>query len=100
MLAGKPAGASSSTSRLMLINADGTGLRDFSSQQEDSSPQWSSHGDVVLFTRQGEAGGRAFWTAKTARSGVDAAGKEAFAGCQRGGLSRRDAGRTAAERRL
>src|SRR5260370_22795989 len=79
MLAGKAAGASSSTAGLMLINADGTGLRDFASQQEDSSPQWSSHGDLVLFTRQDEAGGRAFWTANTVPSEVDAAEKQALA---------------------
>jgi hypothetical protein len=79
MLASKPAGASSSASRLMLINADGSGLRDFASQQEYSSPQWSSHGDLVLFTRQDEAGGRAFWTANTAPSEVDAAEKQALA---------------------
>jgi hypothetical protein len=83
MLASKPVGASSSTSRLMLINADGTGLRDFASQQEDSSPQWSSHGDLVLFTRQDEAGGRAFWTAYTAPSEVDAAAKQAVAEVER-----------------
>src|SRR5260370_42489112 len=79
MLAGKAAGASSSTAGLMLINADGTGLRDFASQQEDSSPQWSSHGDLVLFTRQDEAGGRAFWTANTVPSEVDAAARQAEA---------------------
>jgi len=79
MLASKPAGASSSASRLMLINADGSGLRDFASQQEYSSPQWSSHGDLVLFSRQDEAGGRAFWTANTVPSEVDAAEKQALA---------------------
>jgi len=79
MLASKPVGASSSASRLMLINADGSGLRDFGFQQEYSSPQWSSHGDLVLFTRQDEAGGRAFWTANTAPSEGDAAQKQAMA---------------------
>jgi hypothetical protein len=79
VLASKPAGASSSASRLMLINADGTGVRDFASRQEYSSPQWSSHGDLVLFTRQDEAGGRAFWNASTAPSDVDAAEKQALA---------------------
>jgi dipeptidyl aminopeptidase/acylaminoacyl peptidase len=79
MLAGKPVGASSSTSRLLLINADGSGLRDFASQQEYSSPQWSSHGDLVLFTRQDEAGGRAFWTAGTAPSETDAAERQVMA---------------------
>jgi hypothetical protein len=79
MLAGKPVAASSSTSRLMLVNVDGGGLTTFGSQQEYSSPQWSSHGDHVLFTRQDEAGGRAFWTANTAPSEVDAAEKQVMA---------------------
>ena len=80
MLASKPLGASASTSRLKLINADGSGLiRTFASDQEDSSPQWSSHGDFVLFTRQDEAGGRAFWTANTAPSEADAEARQAVA---------------------
>ena len=79
MLASKPAGASSSASRLMLINADGSGLRAFASQQEYSSPRWSSHGDLVLFTRQDEAGGRAFWAASTGTSEVDTTQKQALA---------------------
>lgn len=79
MLASKPAGASSSASRLMLINADGSGLKSFASQQEYSSPRWSSHGDLVLFTRQDEVGGRAFWTANTGPSEVDPAQKQALA---------------------
>jgi hypothetical protein len=79
MLASKPAGASSSASRLMLINADGSALTPFASQQEYSSPQWASHGDFVLFTRQDEAGGRAFWLATTSPSDVDAAEKQALA---------------------
>ena len=83
MLASKPVGASSSASRLMLINAGGSGLRDFGSQQEYSSPQWSSHGDLVVFTRQDEAGGRAFWTASTAPSESDAASKQALAEVER-----------------
>jgi dipeptidyl aminopeptidase/acylaminoacyl peptidase len=80
VLASKPAGASSSASRLMLINADGSGLKEFATKQEEySSPQWSSSGDLVLFTRQDEAGGRAFWTANTAPTDVDAAEKQALA---------------------
>lgn len=79
MLASKPAGASSSASRLMLINADGSGLKSFASPQEYSSPRWSSQGDLVLFTRQDEAGGRAFWTANTGPSEVDPAQKQALA---------------------
>ena len=79
MLASKPVGASSSASRLTFINADGTGIPAVASQQEDSSPQWSPHGDLVLFTRQDEAGGRAFWTANTAPSESDAAAKQALA---------------------
>jgi hypothetical protein len=79
LLASKPAGASSSASRLMLINADGSGLKSFASQQEYSSPRWSSQGDLVLFTRQDEAGGRAFWTANTGPSEVDPAEKQALA---------------------
>ncbi|MDQ6712356.1 MAG: Ig-like domain-containing protein [Candidatus Dormibacteraeota bacterium] len=80
MLASKPVGASASSSRLKLINADGSGLtRSFASDKEASSPQWSSHGDLVLFTRQDEAGGRAFWTANTAPSEADAAANQALA---------------------
>jgi hypothetical protein len=64
----------------MLINADGSGLKEFATRQEEySSPQWSSSGDLVLFTRQDEAGGRAFWTANTAPTDVDAAEKQALA---------------------
>lgn len=84
MLASKPVGASASASRLKLINADGSALtRAFASEQEDSSPQWSSHGDLVLFTRQDEAGGRAFWTANTAPSEADAAAKQALTEVER-----------------
>jgi dipeptidyl aminopeptidase/acylaminoacyl peptidase len=79
MLASKPAGASSSASRLMLINADGSALKAFASQQEYSSPRWSSQGDLLLFTRQDEAGGRAFWTANTGPSEIDTAQKQALA---------------------
>jgi hypothetical protein len=79
MLAAKPAGASSSASRLILINAAGSALTPFASEREYSSPQWSSRGDLVLFTRQDEAGGRAFWTAGTAPSEVDAAAKQVLA---------------------
>ena len=97
MLASKPVGASSSASRLMLINADGGGLRDFASPQEYSSPQWSSHGDLVLFTRQDEAGGRAFWTANTAPSEVDAAAKQAVAEVERFMLARMKGDSTTAQ---
>jgi Big-like domain-containing protein len=79
MLASKPAGAGSAASRLMLINADGSALTPFAAQQEYSSPQWASHGDFVLFTRQDEAGGRAFWLATTSPLDVDAAEKQALA---------------------
>ncbi|OLE36958.1 MAG: hypothetical protein AUG48_05755 [Actinobacteria bacterium 13_1_20CM_3_68_9] len=79
MLVSTPAGASSSASRLMLINADGSALTAFASQQEYSSPQWAAHGDFVVFTRQDEAGGRAFWLAITSPSDVDAAEKQALA---------------------
>jgi Big-like domain-containing protein len=79
LLASKPAGASSSASRLMLINADGSALKAFASEQEYSSPRWSSHGDLVLFSRQDEVGGRAFWTANTGPSEVDPAEKQALA---------------------
>jgi hypothetical protein len=79
MLASKPTGASSSASRLLLINVDGSGITAFASQQEYSNPQWSPSGDLVLFTRQDEAGGRAFWTANTAPSDVDAAEKQVMA---------------------
>jgi hypothetical protein len=79
LLTSKAAGAGSSASRLMLINADGSALTPFASEREYSSPQWSSHGDFVLFTRQDEAGGRAFWTATTSPSDVDTAEKQALA---------------------
>jgi hypothetical protein len=100
MLAGKPVGASSSSSRLMMINADGTGLRNFGSQQEYSSPQWSSHGDLVLFSRQDEAGGRAFWTANTAPSEADAAGKQAVAEVEKFMQARLQGDSTAAQESL
>jgi hypothetical protein len=79
MLASKPVGASSSASRLIVINADGSTPTAFASPQEYSSPQWSARGDFVLFTRQDEAGGRAFWTATTSPSDLDAAEKQALA---------------------
>ena len=100
MLAGKPVGASSSASRLMLINADGSGLTAFASEQEYSSPQWSAHGDLVLFTRQDEAGGRAFWTASTAPSESDAAAKHALAEVERFMQARLKGDKTTAEESL
>ena len=100
LLASKPAGASSSASRLMLINVDGSGLTTFASEQEYSSPQWSSHGDLVLFTRQDEAGGRAFWTATTAPSESDAASKQALAEVDRFMQARLKGDRGAAQESL
>ena len=100
MLAGKPAGASSSASRLMLINVDGSGLTTYDAAQEYSSPQWSSQGDLVLFTRQDEAGGRAFWTASTAPSESDAASKQALAEVDRFMQARLKGDRGAAQESL
>ena len=100
MLAGKPAGASSSASRLMLINVDGSGLTTYDTAQEYSSPQWSSQGDLVLFTRQDEAGGRAFWTASTAPSESDAAAKQALAEVDRFMQARLTGDRVAAQESL
>src|SRR5205823_4569795 len=100
MLAGKPAGASSSASRLMLINVDGSGLTTYDAAQEYSSPQWSSQGDLVLFTRQDEAGGRAFWTASTAPSESDAAAKQALAEVERFMQARLKGDRAAAQESL
>lgn len=80
LLATTPAGAGAQASRLSLINADGSGATPFAApQREYSHPQWSSRGDLVLFTRQDEAGGRAFWTATTAPSDSDAAEQQALA---------------------
>jgi Big-like domain-containing protein len=80
LLASKPAGGSAQASRLLLINADGSAPTPFAAaQREYTSPRWSPRGDLVLFTRQDEAGGRAFWTATTAPSDRDAAEKQALA---------------------
>jgi Big-like domain-containing protein len=80
MLAAKPAGVGTQASRLLLINADGSAATPFAAAQlEYSRPQWSSRGDLVLFTRQDEAGGQAFWIATTAPSDTDAAEKQALA---------------------
>ena len=72
---GNGAGAS-----LVLINRDGSSLTSFGAPgREYASPQWSPTGDLVLFTRRDEVGGRAFWTATATPSSTDSAANQALA---------------------
>lgn len=65
---------------LVLLNRDGSSLTPFGApSREYSSPQWSPSGDLVLFTRRDEAGGRAFWTATATPSTTDSAANQALA---------------------
>ena len=70
-------------SRLLLINADGSSPATFgSSQREYGNPRWSPHGDLVLFSRQDEAGGTSLWAARAVigqPSAVDTAQGQALA---------------------
>ena len=79
LLGNQPSG-SNGTSSLLLINRDGSSPAAFgAAQREYDAPQWSPSGDLILFTRHDEAGGRAFWTATSSPSGNDAAEKQALA---------------------
>jgi len=65
---------------LTLVNRDGSTPIPFGApSREYASPQWSPSGDLVLFTRQDEAGGRAFWTATATPSTTDTAENQALA---------------------
>ena len=65
---------------LVLVNRDGSSLTPFgAAAKEYASPQWSPSGDLVLFTRRDEAGGRAFWTATATPSSTDSAANQALA---------------------
>jgi hypothetical protein len=79
LLASKATGSDGAGSVLMLIDRDGGKITGFGSQREYQNPQWSPMGDLVLFTRRDEAGGRAFWTATAAPSDNDSAQKQALA---------------------
>ena len=70
----------SGTPGLILVNRDGSSPISFGEpSREYASPQWSPSGDLVLFTRRDEAGGRAFWTATATPSTTDAAENQALA---------------------
>jgi dipeptidyl aminopeptidase/acylaminoacyl peptidase len=65
---------------LMLVNRDGSNPIAFGAPSlEYASPQWSPSGDLVLFTRRDEAGGRGFWTATATPSTTDSAANQALA---------------------
>jgi hypothetical protein len=65
---------------LLLVNRDGSSPTSFgASSKEYASPQWSPTGELVLFTRGDEAGGRAFWTATATPSTSDSAANQALA---------------------
>jgi hypothetical protein len=65
---------------LLLINSDGSKPTAFGpASTEYASPQWSPSGDLVLFTRRDEAGGRAFWTATATPSATDSPANQALA---------------------
>ncbi len=65
---------------LVLVNRDGSSPTPFGAPStEYASPQWSPSGDLVLFTRRDEAGGRAFWTATATPSTTDSAANQALA---------------------
>ena len=65
---------------LLLVNRDGSNPTRFGATSlEYASPQWSPSGDLVLFTRRDEAGGRAFWTATATPSTTDSAANQALA---------------------
>jgi dipeptidyl aminopeptidase/acylaminoacyl peptidase len=67
-------------SSLVLVNRDGSNQTPFGApSKEYASPQWSPSGDLVLFTRKDEAGGRAFWTATATPSTTDSAANQALA---------------------
>jgi hypothetical protein len=65
---------------LLLVNRDGSSPTPFgAASKEYAAPQWSPSGDLVLFTRLDEAGGRAFWTATATPSTTDSAANQALA---------------------
>jgi dipeptidyl aminopeptidase/acylaminoacyl peptidase len=65
---------------MVLINRDGSSPTAFGpTSKEYTAPLWSPIGDLVLFTRRDEAGGRAFWTATATPSTTDSAANQALA---------------------
>jgi dipeptidyl aminopeptidase/acylaminoacyl peptidase len=80
LLLATQAAGSGGTPGLLLINRDGSSPTTFGApQREYAAPQWSPSGDLVLFTRHDEAGGKAFWTATSSPSGNSAAEQQALA---------------------
>jgi len=86
---------------LVLVNRDGSSLTPFgAAAREYASPQWSPSGDLVLFTRRDEAGGRAFWTATATPSSTDSAANQALAEVAKFMLARINGDIVAAEAEL
>jgi hypothetical protein len=88
-------------SSLVLVNRDGSTPTAFGApSREYASPQWSPSGDLVLFTRRDEAGGRAFWTATATPSSTDSAANQALAEVARFMVARINGDGTAAQGEL
>jgi Big-like domain-containing protein len=86
---------------LVLINRDGSSLTPFgAAAREYASPQWSPSGDLVLFTRRDEAGGRAFWTATATPSSTDLAANQALSEVAKFMLARINGDNVAAQAEL
>jgi hypothetical protein len=86
---------------LVLVNRDGSSLTPFgAATKEYASPQWSPSGDLVLFTRRDEVGGRAFWTATATPSSADSAANQALAEVARFMLARINSDSVAAQAEL
>ncbi|HEX9096890.1 MAG TPA: Ig-like domain-containing protein [Candidatus Dormibacteraeota bacterium] len=86
---------------LVLINRDGSSPTPFgAAAKEYASPQWSPSGDLVLFTRGDEAGGRAFWTATATPSSTDTAANQALAEVAKFMVARINSDSVAAEAEL
>jgi hypothetical protein len=86
---------------LVLVNRDGSSLTPFGAKsQEYASPQWSPTGDLVLFTRKDEVGGRAFWTATSTPSTTDSAANQALAEVAKFMLARINGDSVAAQEEL
>jgi hypothetical protein len=86
---------------LVLVNRDGSSPTPFgAAAKEYASPQWSPSGDLVLFTRRDEAGGRAFWTATATPSSTDTAANQALAEVAKFMLARINSDSVAAQAEL
>ena len=80
LLATMATGSNGAGPTLLLVNQDGSSPTPFgAASKEYASPRWSPSGDLVLFTRRDEAGGRAFWTATATPSTTDSAANQALA---------------------